>query len=74
MIKKYSRIEFLELVKNNKDASQIKNGTEFNVFKGNKKIGVIAIQRTNIVYVDIPRDVFDLLNSDEYSFSQIIEK
>ena len=62
-----SRSKFMDKVKN----KEFKNGTEFSVFKGDKEIGIVGVQRAIIVYVSMPHDVFDLLTNDEFSFKQI---
>ena len=65
-----SRIEFLDKVKN----KEFKNGSEFTVFKGDVEVGIVGVQRSIVVYVYIPRDVFDLLTNNDYSFEPIIEE
>jgi hypothetical protein len=68
-MRKFNRADFIKAVEN----KEIKNGTEFKVFKGTIELGIIAVQRTMIVYVAMPVIPNNLLISDEYEFVQIEE-
>lgn len=64
--------EFCEKLRNNADANLIRKGTEFNVYNSNKELlGIVAVQRTMIVYVDMINIPNDLLFGD-YTFEEII--
>lgn len=73
-MKKWNRAEFLETVKNNEKGKDIKNGTEFEVFKEDESIGVVAVQRTSIVYHGMPNIPVDLLTNDIYSFNELADE
>ena len=63
--------EFCEKIRNNADADLIKKGTEFNVYDSNKKLlGTVAVQRTQIVYVNMTEIPTDLLFGN-YTFEEI---
>lgn len=64
---KISRGEFVETLQK----SGFKSGTEFKVFKGTKEIGVVAVVRSTIVYVDVKEIPTDLFINDEYSFEML---
>lgn len=64
---KISRGEFVETLQK----SGFKSGTEFKVFKGTEEIGVVAVVRSTIVYVDVKEIPKDLFINDEYSFEML---
>ena len=55
---------------NNKE---IKNGTKFNVYKKKKKIGVVGVIDTTVVYLDMATIPVDLY-TENYIFEEIGEK
>jgi len=65
--------EFTNTLKKNFKANLIPKGTEFEVTnaKGNY-IGIVAVQRTTIVYLSMPKVPDDLLVGD-YHFKEITD-
>lgn len=59
------------IVKVNK--KEIKNGTKFNVYHENKKIGVVGVIDTTVVYLDMATIPVDLY-TENYIFEEIGEK
>lgn len=59
------------IVKVNK--KEIKNGTKFNVYLENKKIGVVGVIDTTVVYLDMATIPVDLY-TENYIFEEIGEK
>ncbi len=64
---KINRSDFLSKL----SSRGFKSGSEFKVFKGEKEIGIIAVVRSTIVYIEIPEIPSDLLTNDEYSFEML---
>ena len=62
-----TRTDFLKAV----SSKEIPNGTEFKVMNGETEIGILAVQRTIIVYVDMVSIPNDLLVNDEYTFIKL---
>lgn len=67
-------LEFAEVLADNEKADIIKKGTEFNVYnEKNEFIGVVAVQRTTLVYLDMQQIPVDLLIGN-YTFKEIVEE
>ncbi len=65
--------ELLEKMQKNSKADLIPKGAEFEVYNAdNKKLGIIAVQRTTIVYLDMKEIPQDLLIGN-YIFKEITE-
>jgi len=61
--------EFTNKVK----ALEIKNGTKFEVYKGDTFITTVGIIDTKIIYLDTKPVPADMLTSDDYFFNEIVE-